>query len=532
MNVLIVEDEVRLRNSLAYNIPWEDHGIEIVGMAENGVQALQLFDRKKPDIVLMDIQMPEMDGITLARELKRKDALVKLIILSGHDTFEFAQSALELGVVKYLLKPAGEEEIVQAVVEAAQLLRRELERLNHQMQLEVRWEQHLPYLRNVYMQQWISGKYDLWEVWQYSHDVQIDLQPDWQYALVVLDMDPLSDEETRFSAKDRPLLLFSLNSIVTELLQSADAWVCTDAEEQTVVLFYAPRESEPNEHLLRVNTTVDRLLAKVQEFLKVSASGGISGSTGGWEDVSRLYGQAAKALQNRKLYGRGIAIPYREEQQAEYTVLEVQPNLEKALEIALETGDADKARAVADELWALGLGKAEQLDEVHEHVMYLGGLLVRIIQKQGWRVKEVVGDDYVLFQNSQLLAAKEQIQSWLYRTVEHIVAQVNRQRKAVSHHTVKWILNMVEEEIDKEITLHTVADRLYVNSSYLSRLFKQETGKPFSTYVLERKMERAKTALQKGAKVYDAANLVGYRDVSYFTKVFRKYWGVTPREMK
>ncbi|WP_159884141.1 response regulator transcription factor [Paenibacillus puerhi] len=532
MNVLIVEDEARLRNSLAYNIPWEEHDIEIVGMAENGLQALQLFERKKPDIVLMDIQMPEMDGITLARELQRRDAMVKLIILSGHDSFEFAQSALELGVVKYLLKPAGEHEIVQAVLEAAEQLRRELARLNRQMQLEERWEQHLPYLRNVFMQHWLSGKYDLWEVSQYSHDVRIDLQPDWQYVLVVLDMDPLPEGETRFSAKDRPLLLFSLNSIVTELLQQAAAWVCTDANEQTVVLFYAPQEEEPNPHLLRVNTTVDRLLAKVKEFLKVSASAGISGSTGGWEDVSKLYAQAGKALQNRKLYGHGIAIPYREERQTDPMVLEVQPNLEKALEIALETGDMDKARAAADELWELGLGKAEQLDEVHEHVLYLGGILVRIIQKQGWRVKEVAGDDYVLFQNTQLLASKEQIRSWLYRSVERIIAQVTCQRKAVSHHTVKWILNMVEEEIDKEITLHTVADRLYVNSSYLSRLFKQETGKPFSTYVLERKMERAKTALQKGAKVYDAANLVGYRDVSYFTKVFRKYWGVTPREMK
>ncbi|SDC91084.1 two-component system, response regulator YesN [Paenibacillus sp. UNCCL117] len=532
MNVLIVEDEARLRNSLAHNIPWEEHDIDIVGMAENGVQALQLFERKKPDIVLMDIQMPEMDGITLARELQQRDPLVKLIILSGHDNFEFAQRALELGVVKYLLKPAGEEEIVQAVLQAAGQLRGELERLNHQMQLEVRWEQHLPYLRNVYMQQWISGKYDLWEVWQYSHDVQIDLQPDRQYALVVLDMDPLPEGETRFSGKDRPLLLFSLNSIVAELLQQASAWVCTDANEHTVVLFYTGAEEEPNQHLLSVNTTVDRLLAKVKEFLKVSASAGISGSTGGWEDVSKLYAQAGKALQNRKLYGRGIAIPYTEEQQAEYEGLEVQPGLEKSLEIALETGDAEKARAVADELWELGLGKAGQLDEVHEHVLYLGGILIRIIQKQGWRVKEVTGEDYVLFQNSQLLATKEQIQSWLYRSVERIAAYVTEQRKAVSHHTVKWILNMVEEEIDKEITLHTVADRLYVNSSYLSRLFKQETGKTFSTYVLERKMEKAKAALQKGAKVYDAANLVGYRDVSYFTKVFRKYWGVTPREMK
>ncbi|MCG6581839.1 helix-turn-helix domain-containing protein, partial [Acinetobacter baumannii] len=116
--------------------------------------------------------------------------------------------------------------------------------------------------------------------------------------------------------------------------------------------------------------------------------------------------------------------------------------------------------------------------------------------------------------------------------VKHIITFMGEQRKTTSNQVVKDILNLLEEEMDQEITLHTVADRLYVNSSYLSRLFKQEMGVVFSAYVLERKMERAKSLLQEGLKVYDAARLVGYRDVSYFTKVFRKYWGVNPGEFK
>ncbi|MDF2717825.1 MAG: two-component system response regulator, partial [Paenibacillus sp.] len=91
---------------------------------------------------------------------------------------------------------------------------------------------------------------------------------------------------------------------------------------------------------------------------------------------------------------------------------------------------------------------------------------------------------------------------------------------------------IVEEEMDQEISLHQVADRLYVNSSYLSRLFKQETGKSFSAYVIERKMERAKAALLDGAKISEAASMVGYHDGSYFTRVFRKYWGMTPGEVR
>ncbi|GLI06920.1 AraC family transcriptional regulator [Paenibacillus tyrfis] len=531
MNLFIVEDEIRLRNSLMHHIPWEDHGIEVIGTAESGLEALELFERKKPDIVLLDIEMPQMDGITLARKLQELDPLVKLIILSGHDNFEFAQAAMDAGVMKYLLKPAGDEEILKAVLEAAEQLRQELERISNQAMLQEKWRQHLPQLRSSFFRRWAEGAYSLREAVQYGKDVQLDLKPDLQLAVAVLDMDPLPEAETRFGPKDRQLLLFSLHSIVSELLQRSGHSSFTDPEGRTVILFDAGPDEEPNGVLLHAHTTVTRLLGKVKECLKVTASAGISGATGGPGKLHKLYAQAGKALLCRKMYGRDIAIPYREEPEGT-SALTLQPTLEKGLEIALETGDPGKAEELASALWAEGMGRAGSVDDVHEHVLYFVSLLTRTIQRQGWRVKEATGDDYVFFHNPLLMTTKEQIQAWLSRTVRHIAAYVQNQRRCISHDTVRTILDIVEKELDSELTLHTVADRLYVNSSYLSRLFKQETGKPFSTYVLERKMEAAKAALLKGAKVYDAAMLTGYRDVSYFTKVFRKYWGVTPGEMK
>ena len=90
--------------------------------------------------------------------------------------------------------------------------------------------------------------------------------------------------------------------------------------------------------------------------------------------------------------------------------------------------------------------------------------------------KRVVGDDIEYFHNVKLLSTKMQTWSLLERTVKHIITFMGEQRKTTSNQVVKDILNLLEEEMDQEITLHTVADRLYVNSSYLSRLFKQEMG--------------------------------------------------------
>lgn len=530
MNLLIVEDEVRLRNALANNIPWDKHGIEVVGQAGNGNEALRLVDLKKPDIILLDVQMPEMDGLTLARQLRQTDPLLKIIVLSGHDDFAYAQAALELGVMKYLLKPAGDEEIVQSVLEAAERLKSELEQRHNEEALKQKWKLNLPYLINEFLQRWLHGKFEAWEIEQKSRDLQLDLPEKAQYAVAVVDMDPISEAETRFSREDASLLQFSLGSIAKESLQGIPCWVVADYAGCTVVVFQLAAEEEPNTALQKINATVEKLLFTVRSCLKLSASAGISGTTGGSGDMNMLYLQAVRALQNRIVLGHDLVIPYRQEHEREPELI-MQPNLEKALEIALQTGDACKAAETLKALWDSGMAKAETIDEMHEHILYFESLFVRIIQKQGWPVREVTGDDYVYFLNHRELTTKEQIWSWLQRLIAGYFAYAGQRRKSTSHGTIKTILSLVENEIDQEMTLQAVADRLYVNSSYLSRLFKQETGKAFSSYVIERKMERAKAALQEGGRVYDAAAAVGYRDVSYFTRVFRKYWGVTPGEV-
>lgn len=535
MNLMIVEDEPRLRNSLAYNIPWEEHGIEIVGLASNGVEALEIAERKMPDIMLVDVQMPEMDGLTLIRKLKERQAerdLMKMIILSGHDNFEFAQQAMEHGVLKYLLKPAGEKEILQAVLEARDQLRMELEQWQMTAELKQKWKEHLPNLQNNFMVHWARGKYTGREVLAKSKELYLNIHEDDQFAVAVIDLDPIPADSTRFGSGDTELLQFTMYCLAKEILPPSFCYVCTDPDYDLMLVFEADPLRNPKDVMLFINTTVVKLLSQTKEVLKLTASAGICAGIGGIEDMGHLYSQACRALQERVVYGHNIAIPYREEQSPARQDMSGLLLLEKQLEVALETADEERAMQALSQLWEDGFSQSESSKEFHEAVLYMNSLFTRMILKQGWRIRQVVKEDFAYFQNIKLLNTKGQTWSWLKRTVLNITAYMKQQRKTTSHQIVKEILSLIDQEIDQEITLHTIADRMYINSSYLSRLFKQETGRAFSTYVLEQKMERAKRVLQEGCKVYDAARMVGYRDVSYFTKVFRKYWGVNPGEFK
>lgn len=527
MNLMIVEDEIRILNSLANNIPWERHGIEVIALAENGREALDIAGRRMPDILLLDIEMPEMDGLTLAETLLEREPQTRIIILSGHDDFQYAQRAIGLGVSKYLLKPAGEEEILHTVVEVAEDIRRELSEKHSLSELQRMWKSRLPQLQEDFLRSWLTNRYAEWELHKHVRELNMALQVGGSYAVAVCEIDPLSESESRFSPADIPLLQFSLDRIAKECMPPEECRVFGDANGSTVLLF-ASQPGEPEGDLSkRMNGRITRLLSVVKECLKLTASVGM-GTVSGLKDVPGSYQQACRALQERAIYGHEIAIPYLEVRQSERPV-EFDTAFERQLEMALYTGDASE---LMDRYVDSAFAEADSSDLAYEHLLFLSGVFIRIIQSQGWALKKVLGHDYSYFLSLEGLVSRSQIMEWARRVTGHIGAYLEQERRSSSHQLIKRILATVDQMLAEDLSLHSLAERLYVNSSYLSRLFKKETGESFSGYVLSRRMERAKELLLGDAKVYDAASAVGYRDLSYFAKVFRKYWGVAPSDLK
>ncbi|MBW4085595.1 response regulator [Paenibacillus sp. S150] len=530
MNLLIAEDEIRILNSLAYNIPWDRHGIEVVGLAGNGREALAIAERRMPDIVLLDIEMPEMDGLALAETLLKRAPQTGIIILSGHDDFSYAQRAIGLGVTKYLLKPAGEEEILQSVVELAAEIRRELSEKHSLGELKRMWSSRLPQLQEDFLRGLMTTRYAPWELRKHCMELNLELPEDRRYAVAVCDMDPLAEGERRFAPADLPLLRFSLHSIAREFVPAGECRVFSDAGGVAVLVFPGrPGETE-GDLTTRINTRMSRLLGTVRECLKLTASAGM-GTTCLLADISQSYRQACIALRERAVYGHEIAIPYLEVRRSERTILP-DSSFEKQLEIAICTGEGLLALEQVDVYAEEAFAAADFSGLIYEHLLYLSGAFTRIILSQGWPMKKVLGPDYAYFLSLEGLVSKEQITEWAKRVTARIVSYAEEERSSSSNHLVKSLRELVDSRLADDLSLYSLAESLYVNSSYLSRLFKRETGESFSGYVLARRMERAKELLLGDAKVYDAAQATGYRDISYFAKVFRKYWGVAPSGLK
>lgn len=541
MRLFIVEGDLRLRNRMAYSIPWHDYGIELSGLASSGPEALLQIERVGADIVLTDIRIPGMDGLALSAKLLAERASLKVIVVSHSDSIKCAQQAIGIGVCQFLLKPAGDDELIEAVVSAAEAARREMEALHRQEEMEARWREHLPRLQQSFYQNWISGRFTDWEIAERSRKLMIETRDDDKYAVVVADMDPLPADESRYSADDGSLLKFSLHSIASELLSGSGLGsgsgsggtpgVFQDVRELTVLLYVSPAEETEADFYTRINLSVSKLLEAVRQCLKLTATAGVGACAHRKEQVGRSYQQALQALRERIVHGHDIVIPYRSQSAGSKEKLLETDEL-RLLKSALETGNEEGAMAVYDRFLERGLYPVTGLAAVQETVLHLCSVFVRMIHLRGWSLRAVVGDDYKVFLHPDTLQTKEQVAKLFRRTISSMIRYANETALTETQQLIDDILLYIEEEIKEDLNLKMIADKYYMNPSYLSRIFKQTTGEAFSTYLLKRKMEHARRMLHDGFKVYDVANLLGYADVSYFIRLFQKFWGVTPGKFK
>ncbi|MNI70193.1 Regulatory protein SoxS [compost metagenome] len=141
-------------------------------------------------------------------------------------------------------------------------------------------------------------------------------------------------------------------------------------------------------------------------------------------------------------------------------------------------------------------------------------------------------EDAALLQHLGSLVTRDQITAFLRRIVRKLLTFAAQRRNTGSSKLIQDMLHLIEEHIDMDISLQSMANRFFINSSYLSRMFKHNMKKSYSDYVMERKMLRARQYLNDGAKVHDAARMVGYINVGFFSKQFQKYWGAAPSEIK
>lgn len=237
MKVFLVEDEYIVREGIKNNIDWEKNGYDFCGEASDGELAFPMISEKRPDIVITDIRMPFMDGIELSRMIKEEYPEIKIIILSGHEEFEYAKAAIQIGVEEYLLKPINGDELLQVVNRVAQKIKEENE--SRETLQEGEGDENFEYAKRQLLSSLIDDNASLSDAMEQGKKIHLNLMAQC-YNIMMLKLQR-KNKEQGFSQR-----ILELYKTMEDTLKEQDGQsiMFDRAPEGKVILFMGSGEEE------------------------------------------------------------------------------------------------------------------------------------------------------------------------------------------------------------------------------------------------------------------------------------------------
>lgn len=506
IKVLIVDDEPKLREGLRSIVPWNELGFQIVDTAANGNEALEKHGFHAPEVMVVDIRMPRMDGLQLIEAIRKVDSKVHLLILSGYADFEYAQRAISHQVDGYLLKPVDEAELAAYLVQVKGKIEeeRELSTLS-QINVEGNREQLIQALikEGGIDEGKLRSAERLGLVWEYYQVLLVHIHGSDEVGQE-LDMAMKQKLVEIFEKKGRGVV-FSKNTYLGVLLP------------------------------IRVHTEMGRQELYKELDLAASEVGVVFTSAVGLhvhgiERIASSYRSAYDRIRQRFFYhSGGLLFP---------------GAVRFGGDIALQNEPVYNSKLLIDKVYyAVDVGNDSMLRPLIESV--LGAMI-----QEGYTEERIKNSFMELLTgvHGKLTKYHSELHSKIKESSDRIAA-VYRQRSVYDlfDHTVQFfgdlmwqagkggrdqemkrVIDLIHRNYSENMKLETLASVFNYNSAYLGKMFKNTTGEYFNTYLDKVRIDEAKNLLKQGMKVYEVAEKVGYTSVDYFHSKFKKYVGTSP----
>jgi len=517
--VILVDDEPIILRSLKVAIPWNELELEIVGEARNGEEALRLVREVAPHMIISDIRMPGIDGITLMKEVLDEDPKRLFIFISGYGEFEYAREALRQGAFDYLLKPIDHEELIEVILRAKRTLEKQMEddKLLHSVQV-------LALLaRERMFAEVIEGNHSQSPLQHMRWLENSELEE--EYFMAVLQLDHYLKLNRVWSLEERRLWLFAIRNILSEWSLSQRALTVFPFHSGEWVLLFPGSMNNEKERL------GIEIIQQIKLNTKLPCSIGFSQTVIGIERLSQAYQSAAKALYQR-FYSDQEGVFIDSSQGSGGTG---EPKYPKHLELSMlecvRTLNHDKLMGLLDETRAYIEDESFSKELAERIIVELTIVLYREFEHMNllpeWSLEGLLQELHslgVLYEMIQLL--KLSLGKWIREGKQN-------ESKENIHAIIVKTKSYLDNNYHKDLSVEEVSEIAGLSISHFCMLFKQETGYTFLEYLTNCRIEKAQYILKNShVKVYQVAPLVGYQDPRYFTQVFKKVTGMTPSEYR
>jgi two-component system, response regulator YesN len=517
--VFLVEDEIITREGIRDNVDWASNGFEYAGEASDGETALSLLRSIKPDILITDIKMPFMDGLQLGKLIREQMPRTKIVILSGHDEFEYAQEAIKIGVTEYLLKPITVQKMHQVLQRLASQLDQESREQENLRELQMQLEENRAMLRENLLLKVVTGAISSPEAIEKGQSLGLDLVARC-FSVVILKFeisdrsDPFEYEEYQKTLRmvsslsginpDIFLLKKDWNEIVLLMKGNVPQYL---EEEQAFLLGSIRKELEKIKYhlIIGVGSQKTRIADIYQSFIEAFVS--IQNAEDRGTDNSNQVLENAELLKINKSAVETYLNCGVKEDFEEFFSAYIQPIAEAVIKSYLL-----KTYIFMDVVLAIAKlvdGLKGSLDVVIPELNAIDSLLADI--KSVEQLKDEMGKlmvDALTFRDSQANG--------------HHVRLIHQAKDYIDLHYM-----------DPDLSLYQIASHVNLSPSHFSTIFSQETSQTFKEYLTTTRINKAKELLRTTSQSSnDISFKVGFNDPHYFSFVFKKTAGLSPTEFR
>lgn len=527
-SILIVDDERIIREGIAKLMPWQELKIDTVLQAKDGRQALEMAREAKPEIILTDICMPDMDGLEFIRalldlglETDQVHYEPRVLILTGHDRFVYAQQSCKLGAKDLLLKPVDESVLVSVLARQVEAIDRIRDEQQQKRALQQQLDRQLVTARSLRLEQITRqavekgtlSQEDL--AWLTGNESRLL----GTYRLGFFLVDGLA----QLDADDRDLAQFGLSQLCRQMIEAAQLGLCV----------YLPSESgfccwfflEDDDRLIE---TCDRLCLLARQEYQLPVKAGLSRVAQSIQDSRNCWLEVQAALNQGQAIGAQVYV----------------------------ADDQTRTRLMLKNRYGLKRNHLQTVSEdwqLQEDIAELTELLPRLQEPADW-VRKECGELALQYYWRQLrhrrqdgtAASLESFDQFLQdlasldagsacnRLSRYIQeSQLFSESPEAIHPVVLQAVQYIKSHLKEELSVAGLAETLHVSPNYLSRIFRQDIGEGCNEYIVRKRMELAQSLLTKTSlRTYEIAEQVGYQDKNYFSLTFRKFSGQSPTDYR